>query len=104
MARAATTANTHTGLYAWLLAREDRAVANGGTLSNHDTGTSYDGTPERLACLRAGRPVNIAASDLPRSARADRGTLQWFHRAVVSPGGGVEFVDDNGEWLAEQGL
>jgi hypothetical protein len=46
--------------------------------------------------------VNISASELPQWARADRGKLQWFHRAVVQPGGGVEFADDDGE--AEQRL
>jgi hypothetical protein len=40
----------------------------------------------------------------PRWARAARGKLQYFHRAIVQPGGAIEFVDDAGEWLAEQGL
>jgi hypothetical protein len=37
--------------------------------------------------------------------RADRGKLHWWHRAMVQPDGGVEFVDDDGsQWLEKNGL
>jgi hypothetical protein len=104
MARDATTAHSHTGLYARLLAREERAAANGGTLSNPETGTGYQGRPERLAALRAGRPVDLPASALPSEARPGV-ECRWWTRAVVQPDGAIAFNDDDAsQFLAENGL
>jgi hypothetical protein len=65
---------------------------------------SHTGNPEILAALRAGEPINLAALALPRWARADRGEIHWWHRAIVRPDGGVQFVEDDGEWARENGL
>jgi hypothetical protein len=54
---------------------------------------SYDGSAARLAALRAGEPVDIAASDLPPYARAGM-ACHWWTRAVVDADGAVMFYDD----------
>ncbi|MGH3551644.1 MAG: hypothetical protein ACRDT5_03405 [Mycobacterium sp.] len=82
---------------------EQRAMVNGGTLFNPDTGASYTGSPERRAALAAGAPVDLPVSALPRSARGEE--LAWWRRAVVSADGAVAFYDDDGSrWLAGNGL
>lgn len=65
---------------------------------------AYTGCDERLAALRAGRPVDVPVSALPRWARPGE-ELRWWRRATVSPDGTAAFYDDDGTaWLAEQGL
>jgi hypothetical protein len=104
MARATTKAATHTGLYAMLAAREERAVANGGILSNPDTGTSYIGTPARLAKFRAGLPVDdLFAGSLPQSARQGM-TVTALTYATVTADGAVTFRSDPAQFCIENGL
>jgi hypothetical protein len=80
------------GLYAWLVEREELAATRKGfTL------------PDRLATLRAGCAINLAVCELPRHARAGLDT-HWWCRAVVSPDGSIALSVDQGEWLAEEGL
>jgi hypothetical protein len=94
----------NTGLYTWLADREQRAVTAGGKLTDPTTGAAYDGSPRRLAALRAGEPVEVHASALPPWARVGV-TVRWWTRAVVRPDGTVTFRDDDGSlWLAENGL
>jgi hypothetical protein len=47
--------------------------------------------------------VNVPASALRQWARVGV-EIHWWDRAVVTVAGAVEFVDDNGEWWAENGL
>jgi hypothetical protein len=98
--------NHHGGLYATLADREQRAVANGGTLPNVETGTSYEGTPARLALFRAGRPVALCAWDVPVAARGgERSEVLTWRRAVVHPDGAVDIrVATVDEVLADLGL
>jgi hypothetical protein len=109
MARAATRPlATHSGLYAWLADREERTARNGFQLSGvEQTGCgaySYRGTPDRLAALGCGEPVDIRAADLPAWARVGV-VCRWWTRAVVGPDNTVTFRDDDGSrWLAENGL
>ena len=105
MARAATIPLVRTaGLYARLIDREARALAAGGALGWSPEQPAYHGSEARLAALRAGEPVDIAASDLPPHARAGV-ACHWWTRAVVSADGAVQFYDDDGAaWLAENGL
>ena len=105
MARAATVQLVRTtGLYAWLLDREARALAAGGTLPWTPEQPSYDGSEARLAALQAGEPVDMHANDLPPYARAGV-VCRWWTRAVVDADGGIRFYDDDGSrWLAENGL
>jgi hypothetical protein len=95
----------HTGLYALLADREERAAARPGfVLSNRETGTSYTGLPDRLATLRAGCAINLPVGDLPPHARVGMDT-RWNHRATVSPDGTITLSIDTGQlWLAENGL
>lgn len=93
-------------LYSWLRSQEEAAeAAPGRRLSCWKLGEQpdYQGSEERLAALRVGQPVNVAASALPRWARPE-GKVRWWHRAVVSADGSVEWVQDSGEWAAAQGL
>ena len=88
----------------WVSARLTRSPRKCGTLFNSDTGTSYDGTPERLAALARGEVVEIRAVDLPAWARVGA-VCRWWTRAVVRPDNTVTFRDDDGSaWLAENGL
>jgi hypothetical protein len=105
MARAATVPLVRSAtLYQWLVDREERSLAAGGTLCWWPDQPSYDANPQRLAALRAGEPVDIAASDLPLYARAGM-VCHWWTRAVVSADGAVTFRDDDGAaWLAENDL
>ena len=92
-------------LYQWLLRREERAYwSPNRTIPWMPEQPGYTGSDERLAALRAAQPVNIHAGALPRCTRANRGRLQWWHRAIVSADGAIEWVNDSGEWLAESGL
>lgn len=92
------------GLYAWLRQREEQAHCQPDlTLPWTAERAGYTGTADRLAALRAGRPVNVPVSALPRWARPD-GEVRWCDRAVVEPDS-VRFVEDDGRaWLAENGL
>jgi hypothetical protein len=104
MARVATVPVVRTaGLHAWLLHREERALAAGGTLGWTPDQPSYTGDPERLEALRAGQPVILAASDLPRHARGGVDT-PWWRWATVDRDGGVQFWDGAREWATENGL
>jgi hypothetical protein len=105
MARDAAKARPLTGLLYRLLAdREERAAAAGGVLSYPDTGTGYSGQPHRLKALRAGKPVSLWVGELPATARIGLDT-HWRNRARVSSDGTMAlYVDDGGEWCAENGL
>jgi len=105
MARAATRARAHSGLYGRLAEREELAARNGGRVVAA-SGQVYVGSPERLAAFRAGRPVALPAWDVPETARLgeDKRVLTW-RRAVVWPDGEVAIraaTDD--EMLADLGL
>jgi hypothetical protein len=89
------------GIYAWCKRRELAAYAAGGRVVEVGTGRRYESRPERLAAVRAGEPLNLPLSELPRWARVN--ASRWW-RAVVSPGDVIELVDDTGEWSAENGL
>jgi len=93
------------GLYGWLVAREERAaIRSGYVLADPKTGTSYSGLPDRLATLRAGCAINLPVGDLPPHARVGL-DHHWWNRATVSPDGSIALsVDDGSLWLAEQGL
>lgn len=94
----------YSGLYDWLLERERRALAAGGTLPWGEGTPSYDGTRARLAALERGEAVDIRAADLPAWARVSV-VCRWWTRAVVRPDNTVTFRDDDGAaWLAENGL
>jgi hypothetical protein len=94
----------HSEVYRSLLAREERAAANGGTLFDHSTGKGYTGSPQRLAALRTGRPVDLPASLLPSEARFGV-ECRWWTRAVVQPDGSIAYHDDDGsQFLAENEL
>jgi hypothetical protein len=105
MARAATVPLVRSAtLYQGLVDREERSLAAGGTLGWSPDQLSYDANPQRLAALRAGESVDIAASDLPLYARAGM-VCHWWTRAVVSADGAVTFRDDDGAaLLAENDL
>lgn len=92
------------GLYGWLLRREEQAHGCAGlTLPWTAEQPSYTGTVDRLAALRAGRPVNVPVSALPSWARPV-GEVRWWDRAIVEPGS-VRFVGDDGRrWIEENGL
>ena len=91
-------------LYDFLVDREEQALAAGGALGWLPEQPSYTGTPERLAALRAGEPVDLPLSALPAWAR-NGDVLHWTRRATVSADGTVAFRDDDGSaWLAENGL
>lgn len=102
---AADQARYSSGLYGWLLEREELAATRPGfVLSNPDTGTSYSGLPDRLATLRARCAVNLPVSDLPRHARVGMYS-NWVYRATVSPDGTIVLsVDDGHLWAAENGV
>jgi hypothetical protein len=92
-------------VYEWLLRREQQAYwSPGRTIRWTPEAPSYTGSDERLAVLRAGEPVNVPVWELPGWVRAERGKIHWWHRAIVSADGAIEFVNDSGEWLAESGL
>jgi hypothetical protein len=105
MARVATGARTHLGLYAELAEREERAAANGGRTVKPN-GWPYTGNPERLADFRAGRPVALSVGDVPESARGDEHPRVWvWRRAVVWPDGEVQIrAATADEVLADLGL
>jgi hypothetical protein len=91
------------GLYAWLLAREERAAALGGTLVDRDKGIKYTGNPARLAALRAGETVDMSAWSIPAEARP--GVRCQATRAVIGPDGAVTFRPETAaEVLADLGL
>jgi hypothetical protein len=93
-------------LYAWLLRREEDALwCPSRTLPWTPEQPSYTGRDERLAALRAGEPVDVPVSALPRWARAGEDLKRWWRRATVSPHGAVTFWDDDGSaWLQENEL
>jgi hypothetical protein len=93
------------GLYAWLVEREELAATRPGfVLAYPETGTSYSGLPDRLATLRAGCAINLPVGDLPQHARVGMDT-GWVHRATVSPDGTIELSIDNGLiWGIENGV
>jgi hypothetical protein len=103
---AVTRTNKHGGLYATLAEREARALANGGTLPNVETGTSYAGSAARLALFRAGLPVALCAWDVPVAVRGgERSEVLTWRRAVVHPDGAVDIrVATIDEVLADLGL
>lgn len=94
MAReAAQRSEHHTGLYAEIHARELAEAAacpwpNPGNIT-------------RLAALRSGRPVDICVGDLPAWARPGRET-HWWHRAIVTATGAIDFYDDTGRRFREE--
>jgi hypothetical protein len=91
------------GLYQWLVDREERAARLGG-LPWTPEAPSYDGYPDRLAALRAGCALNLPVADLPKHARIGLDT-GWVHRATVLPDGTIVLSVDNGRmWAAENGL
>jgi hypothetical protein len=93
------------GLYGWLLEREEMAATRPGfVLSYPETGTSYSGLPDRLATLRAGCAINLPVGDLPPHARVGLDD-HWPMRATVSPDGTIALNVDNGRlWAVENGL
>ncbi|PND54342.1 hypothetical protein CRM90_28430 [Mycobacterium sp. ENV421] len=92
-----------TALYPWLADREQRAVAAGGALADPTTGTSYDGSRERLAALRRGDCVDFQLGSLPPWARVGE-PLRWWRRATVSADGSMQLRDDDSAWIVEHGL
>ena len=92
-------------MYEWLLLRELEAHQRCGySLPWTPEQPGYNGTPERLAALQCGEPVDLPASALPAWARVGE-KLNWWRRAIVSADGAVRFWDDDGSvWLAENGL
>jgi hypothetical protein len=91
-------------LYAWLLEREETRIARWGRDTVCDDGAVFHYPRHRIEALRAGRPVELKASDLPRWAR-EGVDLQWWVRAVVHPDDSIRYVDDDGsKWLEENGL
>jgi hypothetical protein len=106
MARAteADQARYSSGLYGWLREREELAATRPGfVVSYPETGTSYSGSPDRLATLRAGCAINLPVGDLPPHARVGLDT-HWWCRATVSPDGSITLSRDRGEWAAENGV
>lgn len=106
MARAsAIEAISGSGLYGWLLAREEqRAARYGRDYVAPEDGAVSRYPRQRLDALRAGRPVELKASDLPPWARQGV-ECRWWLRAVVSADDSVQFVEDDGRrWLQENGL
>lgn len=95
MTRRPTDAPRRSALYAALLARTE-------TEAQHSM--PLPGNAARLDALRAGRPVDVSAGDLPEWARVGEPT-DWWRRAIVTVTGTVEFYDDTGRrWLEEEGL
>ena len=91
-------------LYDWLLAREEEAHQQPGyTLPWTLEQPSYDGTPQRLAALQRGEPVDLPVSALPAWARVGE-KLHWWRRATVSADSVTFYDDDGSEWLTENGL
>ena len=92
-------------LYArWKTAWSARIGVLADTLSWTPDQPSHTGSDERLVALRAGAPVDVPLSALPRWARAGE-ELRWWRRATVAADGAVTFYDDDGSaWLAENGL
>jgi hypothetical protein len=81
--------DSYSGLYARLLEREEAEP------TRH---------PQRLAALRAGRPVDICAGNLPQWARVGEETHRW-RRARVTAAGAVTFYEDDGSaWLEDNRL
>ena len=105
MARPATRARTHTGLYGRLAEREELAARNGGRMVAA-SGQVYDGPQERLAAFRACQPVSMPAWDVPESARCgERKEALTWRRAVVWPHGEVAIrAATADEMLADLGL
>jgi hypothetical protein len=106
MVRAATVPLVRTtGVYAWLLDREEAALAAGGTLGWGPDNRAM--TPTRRGWRRGG-PVSPSTSPPAISRRMRRAgrRCRWCDRAVVDADGGVvEFYTDDGSvWLAENGL
>jgi hypothetical protein len=96
-----------TGLYAWLVDREEQAHERPAcTLPWTPEQPSYTGTPERLAAFRAGEPVALRAWDLPKWARGgERKEFLGNRRAVVWPDGSVQIrVTTAQEMLDDLGL
>jgi hypothetical protein len=102
-ATAASQSRYSSGLYDWLLDREERSARSDFVLADRQTGTSYNGFPDRLATLRAGCAVNVAVGDLPPHVRFGLAS-HWWNRATVSPDGSIGLSNDQGEWLRENGL
>jgi hypothetical protein len=101
MSRVASPQISSSGLYGWLLSREEEAARTGYAKDGFKV---YRHSPERLDELRAGRPINIRASDLPKWARVGM-ECHWWDRAVVGPDDTVRFEVDDGHWaLQEMGL
>lgn len=93
-------------LFVWLREREEQAFwAPGRTLPwVSPEQPSYTGSDDRMAALRAGRPVDVCAGDLLAWAREGE-TTHWWGRATVTAAGVVVFYHDDGSrWLADNGL
>ena len=91
-------------LYQWLIDREARALAAGGTLPWSSEQPSYTGSEARLEAMGRGEPVDIPASALPPYVRPAQACRQRSLRAVVDADGGVELYRDSGAaWLADAG-
>jgi hypothetical protein len=101
MSRVALPQISSSGLYGWLLSREEEAARTGFVKDGFKV---YRHSPDRLAELQAGRPINIRASDLPKWATVGM-ECHWWDRAVVGPDDVVRFeVDDGHSFLDEHGL
>jgi hypothetical protein len=93
------------GLYALLREREEAAADGKGFVLDHGDGTNYQGSAQRLATLRTGKPVSLSVGDLPRRARVGLDCRSPMSRATVPPDGTIElYRDDGSEWAAENGL
>jgi len=98
---------TFTGLYGFLVDREEEAHRQpGGVLPWKPGRPRYDSRPERLEAARAGQPIDLPLSELPSWARpTDVDDRAGWHRAVVAPGDTIAVYVDSGEmWLREAGL
>jgi hypothetical protein len=93
------------GLYAWLVEREELAHRRPGrTLPWTPEQPSYTGLPDRLITLRAGCAINLPVGDLPKHARVGLDE-HWWNRVVVAPDGTITPTNDDALlWAAENGL
>lgn len=97
MARLAKTAVNPTGLYAWLLEREEEKVRR----FAYNDGTQFPYPRWRVEALRAGQPVDVPTHVLPKWA----GTPGMSGRAVVYADDRIEpYAADIGRWMDDNGL
>jgi hypothetical protein len=95
------------GLYDWLVSREELAATRPDFSLRKADGESYSGyrgLPDRLATLRAGCSINLPVCDLPKHARIGLDN-HWWNRVIVSPDGTITLAkDDTLLWAAENGV